>query len=131
MPLHDVAAFRQGDRSAGLVDGGTVFVQSPLDGPVGDLGVDPGRRARPRSLARGIRSAALDTAGLARRHAPRARTSSMRMQGVALVGVFLRLTPFAERAGIDRDAAPRGGPRRGSSASSASAAAASSTPTSR
>lgn len=26
------------------------------------------------------------------------------MQGVALVGVFLRLTPFAARAGLDRDA---------------------------
>jgi hypothetical protein len=26
------------------------------------------------------------------------------MQGVALVGVFLRLTPFAERAGLDRAA---------------------------
>ena len=25
------------------------------------------------------------------------------MQGVALVGVFLRVSPFAERAGIDRD----------------------------
>jgi hypothetical protein len=26
------------------------------------------------------------------------------MQGVALVGVFLRVSPFAERAGLDRDA---------------------------
>jgi hypothetical protein len=26
------------------------------------------------------------------------------MQGVALVGVFLRVAPFAERAGMDRDA---------------------------
>ena len=25
------------------------------------------------------------------------------MQGVALVGVFLRVAPFAERAGLDRD----------------------------
>jgi hypothetical protein len=28
----------------------------------------------------------------------------MRMQGIALVGAFLRLTPFAERAGMDRAA---------------------------
>jgi Pyruvate/2-oxoacid:ferredoxin oxidoreductase gamma subunit len=26
------------------------------------------------------------------------------MQGIALVGAFLRLTPFAERAGMDREA---------------------------
>ena len=41
-----------GDPLAGLVDGGTVFVQSPLDRPGGDLGVDPGRRPGPRSSRR-------------------------------------------------------------------------------
>jgi hypothetical protein len=30
---HDVAAFRQGDPLHGLVDGGTVFVQSGLTDP--------------------------------------------------------------------------------------------------
>jgi pyruvate-ferredoxin/flavodoxin oxidoreductase len=54
-------------------------------------------------LARGIRLAALDTAALAKARAPRPDLV-LRMQGVALVGVFLRLTPFAERAGLDRDA---------------------------
>jgi pyruvate-ferredoxin/flavodoxin oxidoreductase len=54
-------------------------------------------------LSRGIRLAALDTASLARRYAPRADLV-LRMQGIALVGVFLRLTPFAARAGYGRDA---------------------------
>ena len=45
---------------------------------------------------------ALDTAALARDHAPRPDLV-LRMQGVALVGVFLRVAPFAADAGMDRD----------------------------
>jgi len=51
-------------------------------------------------VARGIRVTALDTAGLARRHSPRPDLI-IRMQGIALVGAFLRLTPFAARAGLE------------------------------
>jgi pyruvate-ferredoxin/flavodoxin oxidoreductase len=101
VPLHDVAAFRQGDPLRGLVDGGTVFVQSRLTDPEAiweSLPVE----ARREMLIRGLRLAALDTAQLARRHAPRPDLL-LRMQGVALVGVFLRLTPFATRAGLGRD----------------------------
>ena len=46
---------------------------------------------------------ALDTVALASTHAPRPDLR-IRMQGVALVGVFLRVAPFAERAGLDREA---------------------------
>jgi pyruvate-ferredoxin/flavodoxin oxidoreductase len=59
--------------------------------------------ARTEILARGISVWALDTASLARRHAPRPDLE-VRMQGVALVGVFLRVTPFAGEAGLGRDA---------------------------
>jgi pyruvate-ferredoxin/flavodoxin oxidoreductase len=45
----------------------------------------------------------LDTAGLARANAPRTDLE-VRMRGVALAGVFLRVSPFASRAGLDRDA---------------------------
>jgi pyruvate-ferredoxin/flavodoxin oxidoreductase len=99
--LHDVAAFRQGGPLRGLADGGTVFVQSPLDDPAAIWATIPDD-ARAEILARGIRVAALDTASLAQRWAPRPDLV-VRMQGIALVGVFLRLTPFAERAGMDRD----------------------------
>ena len=101
VPLHDVAAFRQGDPLRGLADGGTVFVQSPLTDPSAIWASIPSE-ARRSMLDRRIRLAALDTAGLARRHAPRADLVQ-RLQGIALVGAFLRLTPFAERAGIGRD----------------------------
>ena len=101
VPLHDVAAFRQGDPLHGLVDGGTVFVQSSLTDPEAIWAALP-VEARQGILSRGIRLAALDTALLARRHAPRPDLL-LRMQGIALVGVFLRLTPFAEEAGLSRE----------------------------
>ena len=100
VPLHDVSAFELGDPLAGLVDGGDVFIQSSL--PTADaIWASIPARARAELLARHVRVTALDTAGLARRHAPRPELE-IRMQGVALVGVFLRLAPFAARAGYDR-----------------------------
>ena len=100
VPLHDVAAFDQGDPLRGLVDGGIVFVQTALTDPKAIWSAIP-EDVRLRIIARRISVAALDTAGLARRHSPRADLE-VRMQGIALVGVFLRLTPFAARAGLDK-----------------------------
>ncbi len=101
VPLYDVAAFGHGDPLAGLVDGGTLFVQSALTDPTA-IWMQIPVAARIRILARGIRVAALDTVGLARQHSPRADLL-VRMQGIALVGVFLRLTPFAARNGLEGD----------------------------
>ena len=102
VPLHDVAAFRQGDPLRGLEDGGTVFVATPLTDPEA-IWLSIPEAAREEMLARRIRLAAFDTVGLARARAPRPELA-VRMQGVALVGVFLRLTPFARRAGLGREA---------------------------
>jgi pyruvate-ferredoxin/flavodoxin oxidoreductase len=99
--LHDVAAFRQGSPLHGLVDGGTVFVASAQSDPEAIWSSIP-VEARTEILARDLRLAALDTAALARTRAPRPELV-IRMQGVALLGVFLRLTPFAARAGLGRD----------------------------
>jgi pyruvate-ferredoxin/flavodoxin oxidoreductase len=99
VPLHDVAAFGQGDPLRGLVDGGTVFVQSALT-DAGHIWSSIPAEARARIREHRICVAALDTAGLARRHSPRPDLQ-VRMQGVALVGVFLRLTPFAREAGLE------------------------------
>jgi pyruvate-ferredoxin/flavodoxin oxidoreductase len=102
VPVHAVSAFGTGDPLAGLVDGGTLFIQSPLpDAESVWLSIPAATRAE--ILARRIRVTALDTAGLAKAHAPR-QDLEVRMQGVALVGVFLRVSPFAERAGLDREA---------------------------
>jgi pyruvate-ferredoxin/flavodoxin oxidoreductase len=102
VPLHDVAAFRQGDPLRGLTNGGTVFVASSTTEPEAIWRSIP-TEARREILERGIRLAAFDTVGLARARAPRPDLA-VRMQGVALVGVFLRLTPFAQEAGLGRDA---------------------------
>jgi pyruvate-ferredoxin/flavodoxin oxidoreductase len=101
VPLYDVAAFRHGNALAGLVDNGSVFVQTPLTDPEAIWASVP-QGARAEIIGRGIRLWALDTAELARRHAPRPDLA-VRMQGVALAGVFLRISPFAERAGLGRD----------------------------
>lgn len=101
VPLYDVAAFRQGNPLAGLTDGGTVFVQSHLADAEAIWASVP-VQARTEILERGLRLWALDTAALAQRHAPRPDLL-VRMQGVALAGVFLRVSPFAQRAGFDRE----------------------------
>ena len=101
VPLYDVAAFGHGDPLTGLVDGGTLFVQSALTDPAAIWAQIP-PAAQAKILQRRVRVAALDTVGLARRHAPRADLL-VRMQGIALVGVFLRLTPFAGRNGLEGD----------------------------
>jgi pyruvate-ferredoxin/flavodoxin oxidoreductase len=100
VPLHDVSAFGLGNPLAGLVDGGDLFIQSPLPTPEAIWASIPAE-ARAEILGRHIRVTALDTAGLARRHAPRPDLE-IRMQGVALVGVFLRVSPFAAAAGMGR-----------------------------
>jgi pyruvate-ferredoxin/flavodoxin oxidoreductase len=100
--LYDTAAFRQGDPLRGLVDGGAVFIQTPLRDAEAIWRSIPAP-ARAAILARRIAVWALDTAALARAHAPRADLE-VRMQGVALAGVFLRVAPFAARAGMGRAA---------------------------
>jgi pyruvate-ferredoxin/flavodoxin oxidoreductase len=102
VPLHDVSAFGLGDPLAGLVDGGTLFLQSPLTDP-GAIWASLPTTAKTDIVARRIRVTALDTATLARAHAPRPDLL-IRMQGIALMGVFLRVTPFAADAGLDREA---------------------------
>jgi pyruvate-ferredoxin/flavodoxin oxidoreductase len=100
VPLHDVSAFNLGDPLVGLVDGGDLFIQSALASADAIWASIPSP-ARAEIIARGIRVCALDTAGLARRHSPRPDLQ-IRMQGVALVGVFLRVAPFAAAVGMGR-----------------------------
>ena len=102
VPLYDVATFAHANPLRGLADGGTLFVQTARTDPSAIWESLPAP-ARAEILARSLTLWALDTAALARRHAPRADLE-VRMQGVALVGVFLRVTPFAVRSGLDRDA---------------------------
>jgi pyruvate-ferredoxin/flavodoxin oxidoreductase len=97
VPLHDVAAFGLGNPLAGLVDGGTLFLQSESDRPGRDLGHDPDDRP-------GGDHPSPHPGDGTRHGRPRAARSPrpdlvLRMQGIALVGVFLRVSPFAAGAG--------------------------------
>lgn len=100
VPLHDTTAFGHANALAGLVDGGDLFVQSSLEEPEAVWASVP-LKARNEILSRGLRLWSLDTAALAQRHAPSADLV-VRMQGMALAGVFLRISPFAARSGLDR-----------------------------
>ncbi len=98
--VNDISALRGGDPLEGLKPGGTLFLQSPAktDEAVWD---DVPEAIREQILDRELRVLALDTASIAR-----SVTTSpdlvFRMQGIVLLGVFLRVTPYVAEAGIDR-----------------------------
>jgi len=98
VPLNDVNAFNLGDPLIGLADGGIVFIQSAETEPAAIWrGIPP--RARAAIAARRLRVLALDTARIAR------ETTSQpdlvqRMQGIVLLGVFLKAAPFVARRGL-------------------------------
>jgi pyruvate-ferredoxin/flavodoxin oxidoreductase len=101
VPLHAVAAFNQGMPLAGLADRGTVFVNSPLGDPAAIWAALPAS-ARAEIISRDINVVALDTSELAKRFAPTPALAT-RMQGAALVGVFLRVAPFITARGMSID----------------------------
>jgi pyruvate-ferredoxin/flavodoxin oxidoreductase len=102
VPLNDVNAFRLGNPLAGLTEGGMLFVQSAASDPEAIwAGIPEG--ARQLIAQREIRVLALDTLRIAREVAGRPELRQ-RMQGIVLLGVFLRVTPFRERRGLDEDA---------------------------
>ena len=99
--LHDVTAFGQGNPLDGLVDGGTLFMHSPLSGANAIWASLPST-AKVEILTRGIRVVALDTLALAERFAPSPELAR-RMQGAALVGAFLRVAPFVAARSLNVD----------------------------
>jgi pyruvate-ferredoxin/flavodoxin oxidoreductase len=102
VPLNDVTAFRLGNPLAGLVDGGIVFVQSAASDPAAVWDGIPAA-ARETIVARGLRVLALDTARIARETTAQPDLVQ-RMQGIVLLGVFLRVASFGECRGLGEDA---------------------------
>ena len=101
VPLHDVSAFGQGDPLAGLSEGGTLFLNSTFTEPEQIWASIPAP-ARAEIVARGINVVALDSLALAEKYAPTPEFAR-RMQGAALVGVFLRVAPFVAARGLPLD----------------------------
>jgi pyruvate-ferredoxin/flavodoxin oxidoreductase len=102
VPLNDLNAFRLGDPLAGLAPGGLLFVQSAETDPAAIWARIP-PAARRTIAERGIRVMALDTLRIAREVATRPDLRQ-RMQGIVLLGVFLRATPFRRTRGLDEAA---------------------------
>jgi pyruvate-ferredoxin/flavodoxin oxidoreductase len=92
VPLNDVNAFNLGNPLAGLAEGGTVFVQTVKGTPEE---VWAGIPEYAKSIIRDhrIRVLALDTVKIAR-EVSSAPELELRMQGIVLLGIFLRATPF-------------------------------------
>jgi pyruvate-ferredoxin/flavodoxin oxidoreductase len=98
IPLNDVNAFNLGNPLDGIADEGSVFIQSPETDPQRVWDHIP---AYGQKLIRNKRLKVfyLDTVKIAKEIATDPDLQQ-RMQGVCLVGIFIRVTPFASRSGM-------------------------------
>ena len=101
IPLNDVNAFNLENPLAGLADHGMVFVQSQDADPAKVWASIPAF-ARKTMREKNTRLFALDTVQIAREVSSRADLQ-MRMQGIILLGIFLRVTPFQSDSGISEE----------------------------
>ena len=98
IPLNDVNAFNLENPLAGLSQGGMVFVQSPKT-EVGEIWAAIPAWARRELIQKNARVFAADTVKVAKEVSSQADLQQ-RMQGIVLLGVFLRVTPFTSDSGI-------------------------------
>jgi len=98
VPLNNVNAFNLGNPLSGLLPGGTVFVQHSSRDPRQIWSSIP-PAARKFITANRVRVLALDAVKVAQEVASR-RELAQRMQGIVLLGVFLRVAPFVHARGL-------------------------------
>jgi pyruvate-ferredoxin/flavodoxin oxidoreductase len=98
IPLNDVNAFNLGNPLDGIADEGSIFIQSPETDPNKVWSHIP---AYGQKIIRNKRLKVfyLDTVKIAKEIATEADLQQ-RMQGVCLVGIFIKVTPFASRSGM-------------------------------
>jgi pyruvate-ferredoxin/flavodoxin oxidoreductase len=92
VPINTVNAFNIGNPLSGLVPGGTTFVQHPSTDPTQVWQAIPAD-ARAFILSNRIRVMVLDAVKVAREVSSHPQLAQ-RMQGIVLLGVFLRVAPF-------------------------------------
>ena len=100
--LNDVNAFNLENPLAGLCEGGMIFVQSPESEAKLIWNAVPAW-ARKTMRERRARLFALDTVSIAKEVSSRADLQQ-RMQGIVLLGIFLRVTPFQADLGLNDEA---------------------------
>jgi len=106
IPLNDVNAFNMENPLVGLADHGMVFVQSQKTDPAEIWSCIPAW-ARKTMRDKHTRLFALDTVQIARDVSSRADLQQ-RMQGIVLLGIFLRITPFQAELALSEEAVFRG-----------------------
>jgi pyruvate-ferredoxin/flavodoxin oxidoreductase len=104
--LNDVNAFNLENPLAGLAPGGMVFTQSQKTDPTAIWQSIPAW-ARKEMCDRQARLFALDTVGIAQAVSSRADLQQ-RMQGIVLLGIFLRVTPFQSQLALSEEEVFRG-----------------------
>jgi len=97
--VQDKNAFNTGNPLKGLRDGGAIFLQTNADSDEEVWGNLPDW-AKQEIQSRGIRILWIDTAKIAR-EVSSSEDLVVRMQGIVLLGIFLRSTPFAENTSED------------------------------
>ncbi len=98
VPMNDVNAFVTSNPLAGIAYGGSIFVQTNKTTPE-EVWANIPPHAKQTIRDRAIHVYAADAARIAREEAPVADLE-VRMQGIVLLGIFLRVTPFDEEAGL-------------------------------
>jgi len=96
--LNDTNALFSGNPIKGMVDGGAIFMQSPYDNPA-DVWARVPEQHKQTIRDKQLRIYFADMVKIAREVASVADLE-MRMQGIVLLGAFLKLTPFAESSGM-------------------------------
>lgn len=98
VPMNDVNAFVTSNPLNGILEGGSIFVQTSKTDPV-EIWADIPPSSQEVIRDKNLRVFAADGALIAREEAP-IPDLSVRMQGIVLLGIFLKITPFSEDAGI-------------------------------
>ena len=99
--LNDTTALLSGNPLTGLVDGGAVFMQSHFTDPADVWQRIPAHHKKT-IREKNLRLFFTDMVQIAREVASVADLE-MRMQGIVLLGVFLKLTPYAADSGMSDD----------------------------
>ena len=98
VPLNNVNAFNLGNPLSGLVPGGTVFIQHSSR-ETRQIWSSIPANARKFIQTNRIRVLALDAVKVAQEVASH-RELAQRMQGIVLLGVFLKVAPFVQERGL-------------------------------
>ncbi|MCH7818051.1 MAG: 2-oxoacid:acceptor oxidoreductase family protein [Candidatus Marinimicrobia bacterium] len=101
VPMNDTNAFNFGNPLFGLSENGMAFVQTSKNSP-GSLWETIPDWAKDVIRKKNIRLFGLDTVTIAREVASKPELQQ-RMQGIVLLGIFLKVTPFVERKNLSEE----------------------------